>query len=217
MARNKGPLLELAEQKVNTNNGVKRPRYQGDKAGRPSKYTPEISDEICRYVKHGTPLHIAARKAGVGKETVYGWKSLFPAFSDALDAAQAEFVLANVLHISNKAPKLWQAAAWLLERRCREDFGKQAVEISGVNGGPIELNAAVEHRALARVLREDPAAQAAHGALLERLGVRGALPGRVRVGNDEAGERAVASGEVPRPNKRRAPKRRSGKNKKTRH
>ncbi|MDB5910356.1 MAG: putative phage protein [Massilia sp.] len=39
------------------------------------------------------------------------------------------------------APPDWRAAAWILERRHRETFGKEAaaLEISGPDGGPVEM------------------------------------------------------------------------------
>ena len=33
----------------------------------------------------------------------------------------------------------WQAAAWLLERRWPEKFGRQRHEITGADGGPVEV------------------------------------------------------------------------------
>lgn len=52
--------------------------------------------------------------------------------------------------------KSWQAAAWLLERRRPEDFARLVkTELTGADGGPIELESLEAKRARARALVQD--------------------------------------------------------------
>jgi hypothetical protein len=41
--------------------------------------------------------------------------------------------------VQRAAPE-WRAAAWLLERAFREDFGRGPVEVTGPGGGPLEVS-----------------------------------------------------------------------------
>lgn len=198
--------------------GTPRIKKTKSTTGRHSKYTPELIKKVYDYVKIGMPYKYAAHSVGITEETFYTWRASKPEFSEHIERARAEFVLANLARIERKAPATWQAAAWLLERRCRADFGRQAIELSGINGKPIELSANVEHHgALAQRVCEDREAIDAHTTLLVRLGVRQPEPRGVRVVHDDGGERPVDARALPRGDKPGTPKRRRGKNATPRH
>jgi len=60
-------------------------------------------------------------------------------FSDALKRAMAECEVRDLGRIEKAAGAgVWQAAAWRLERRYPERWGRRRVELTGANGGPME-------------------------------------------------------------------------------
>jgi hypothetical protein len=93
--------------------------------GRPSKYTPEVVERICYSLSQGNTRTTAATCAGISMETFAVYVREFPEFSDAIKRAEEQAVehYVNVIHTAST--QTWQAAAWYLERRRKEDFGKQ--------------------------------------------------------------------------------------------
>lgn len=114
--------------------------------GRPQKLTPAVQRLICDTVRKGNYLETAAAFAGVAKSTLHDWlkrganqkRGKFREFSDAVREALAE---ADVLDVEKiHASRSWQAAAWKLERRHPEQFGRRsAVEVSGPGGAPVNV------------------------------------------------------------------------------
>jgi hypothetical protein len=93
--------------------------------GRPSKYTPEVVERICYSLSQGNTRTTAATCAGISMETFAVYVREFPEFSDAIKRAEEQAIehYVNVIHTAST--QTWQAAAWYLERRRKEDFGKQ--------------------------------------------------------------------------------------------
>lgn len=115
--------------------------------GRPTKLTAETQEAIIKAIKAGATHETAAMSAGISRTTFYDWKAKgeageeeFTDFSDALKIAEAQgtIKLLERIQIASEDPKLWPAAAWILERRYPEIYGKQRLELTGKNGGPIE-------------------------------------------------------------------------------
>lgn len=129
--------------------------------GRPTKLTPKLIAALEREIRIGLPYKTACALCGLSFETFNEWrKGNFPEqasekicreFSDRIKIAEAEaqkVMLLAVRHASVSArPGQWQAAAWFLERRYPDEYGKRT-EISGPNGGPIDVRSAVAHLAL---------------------------------------------------------------------
>jgi hypothetical protein len=62
-----------------------------------------------------------------------------PEFAEAVKAAEADSQQELLKKIWTASDQQWQAAAWMLERRWPQDFARrQALEMSGPDGGPIE-------------------------------------------------------------------------------
>lgn len=57
-----------------------------------AKYCDEIVQEICGYIRDGDTQEAAYEKAGIGKETFYGWMREKTDFSDAIKAAKKDFL-----------------------------------------------------------------------------------------------------------------------------
>ena len=131
--------------------------------GRPSKLTPEIQEEILRVIKSGNYIETACAYVGINKSTFYEWlkrgarekdrvaknprakvrKSEKPYvdFHNAVEKALAQAEIRDVAIIGKAAEENWQAAAWRLERKFPERWGRKdrfALEHMGKDGGPIE-------------------------------------------------------------------------------
>jgi hypothetical protein len=111
--------------------------------GRPSKYTPEVVERICYSLSQGNTRTTAATCAGIHIDTFHHWMNEFSDFSEAIKRAEEQAVehYVNVIHTAST--QTWQAAAWYLERRRKEDFGKQdKVDITtngkDINGMSVE-------------------------------------------------------------------------------
>jgi len=80
----------------------------------------------------GFPYSRIADLLGIHKSTFSQWIGRRPHIHKRLKKAEALHITRALEVIDAAAPKSWQAAAWRLERREREDFGQQAqVNVAG--------------------------------------------------------------------------------------
>jgi len=101
--------------------------------GRPTKLTPETANRIVQAVKAGATYDVAARAAGVSEATLYGWKARgaregtgqYFEFLERVKRAEAEGELALMGHVATAMSTTWQAAAWMLERRWPDRWGRR--------------------------------------------------------------------------------------------
>ena len=133
---------------------------------RPTKLTPKLQEQVVGYLRAGAYVETAAAAAGISKETLYSWlrrgaadEVPFAAFAEAVEKAQALAEMRDLALIGKAAETEWTAAAWRLERKFPSRYGRrQAVEVSGPGGGPIQINDA-RTRILAILARgDDPGA-----------------------------------------------------------
>lgn len=124
-----------------------------NKGGRPTKLTPELQEEICKAIRAGNYIETAAAFAGISKNTLYEWmkrgarekerlaknprakvkksEAPFVEFSDAVEKALAAAEVRDVMLIGKAAETQWQAAAWRLERKFPERWGrKERLEVA---------------------------------------------------------------------------------------
>lgn len=93
---------------------------------RPTKYTKARAATICGAIKAGNTRKVAAALAGVGESTVFDWLARFQSFRSAMQKAEAEAESHHVDRIVQAANDgTWQASAWWLERRRRDDWGRR--------------------------------------------------------------------------------------------
>ncbi len=125
-------------------------RKKGDKvlpgSGQPTKLNPEITLRIVSYIRAGAYIETAAQAAGIHKDTFYEWLKTaskhrtaqkvteYTQFSDAIEKAAAESELSDLTHIGRAAPSNWQAAAWRLERKHPEKYGRRAIVLQPTEG-----------------------------------------------------------------------------------
>lgn len=134
--------------------------------GRPTKRTPERERIILDAILAGNSRKVAAALAGIGERTLYDWEERFPQFSQALEKAEAEAETAMVQIVRGAAVDSWTAAAWWLERRRNETWGRKETlrqEHSGTVGVEIEERATEFDRRIAGVLAANGAGTAARG------------------------------------------------------
>lgn len=75
----------------------------------------------------GATLKMAARAAGVSEDTLARWRVRHKGLADEMTQAEASGAVAALAQIQRAAANgSWQAAAWLLERRYPDDFGRVA-------------------------------------------------------------------------------------------
>lgn len=139
---------------------------------RPTKLTPAVSKRICDNICRGLAFEQAATLAGVSATVFYNWKArgkkeetgLYVEFLKRVKKAEAAWELEHLKIIADAAqPRVtedgkvvkgsWQASAWMLERRVLKRYGRTQhakVELSGKDGGPIELNLGGAARELLR-------------------------------------------------------------------
>lgn len=109
-----------------------RPKSDKPK-GRPTKLNADKQSKILEAVREGLPYTTACALAGIHYSTFAEWKlkgeqdpeSVYADFAMAVKEAEAEAEAANVKRIRSAADNgQWQAAAWILERRHPDKWGR---------------------------------------------------------------------------------------------
>lgn len=114
--------------------------------GRPTRLTPDVHAALVEALTTGCYRETAARAAGIGVSTLYRWLEQGEAdiehdkatphreLREALEKAEADAEQTALKIIRAAAPKNWQAAAWMLERKNPDRWGRRdamKVEHSG--------------------------------------------------------------------------------------
>lgn len=119
--------------------------------GRPSKISNEIKHKIITAIRAGNYIETASAYAGISKSTLYDWlrrgerekqraeenprykirksEQPFVDFSDAVEKALAEAEVRDVAIIGKASEEQWQAAAWRLERKFPDRWGRKRLDI----------------------------------------------------------------------------------------
>ena len=117
------------------------------------KYCEEVKEEICKYIEEGNTAADSAILSSVSKEIYHLWKKeklkdgkenpyFHKDFKDAIEVAKIKCKSKNIAIIQKSAEKKnWQAAAWFLERRYREEYALKTInEHTGKDGQAIQFN-----------------------------------------------------------------------------
>lgn len=103
------------------------------KAGRPTKYNDETILIIYKALREGMSRRDACIAAGISEDTFANWlrdKSYFS--ENIVKKAEYELKHRNIQIIQKAARVTWQAAAWWLERKHKDEFSlKTETELSG--------------------------------------------------------------------------------------
>lgn len=146
--------------------------------GRPSKLTEKAQETICEALRVGCYREAAARAAGIGHTTLYRWleqgeadeerdeDSPHRAFREAVLAAEAwgEVDAVELIRKAARNPTTWQAAAWLLERKYADRWGRRerhtvestvVADVEVVHSRAVEVVPSADRREeVARILAE---------------------------------------------------------------
>lgn len=91
------------------------------KTGRPTKRTPEIDGKILTVLKVGVPLSVAARAAGICRDTLEDWRKADPDFSAACEEAMGQAEASMTVRLIRQAEEgNVTAAIYWLKCRCPE-------------------------------------------------------------------------------------------------
>lgn len=103
--------------------------------GRKSKLTKPLCDEFCKAIENGASILAACGHVNITEPTYYKWynkgrdakrKSKFKKFYEAVEVAKNKALYNFEGRIINEAYNgTWTAAAWWLERRYHELYGKK--------------------------------------------------------------------------------------------
>lgn len=111
--------------------------------GRPTKLTPSVQKRICEAIEQGATYTLAAQYAGISYDSFNDWMKQggeaedgeFCQFFHAVKAAEGKAAVKWLRKIETAANKgNWAAAAWKLERRYPQEYGRQVHELQGKDG-----------------------------------------------------------------------------------
>lgn len=128
------------------------------------KLTVQLIETIAQAIRVGAYVETAVALAGVSKDSFYRWLRqaesdnstlLTVKLSDAVKKALAESEKRD-LDVIDKAAQEgeWTAAAWRLERKFPNKWGRQSkvqLEHTGMDGGPIEIQSMTEDEMETRI------------------------------------------------------------------
>ncbi len=106
--------------------------------GKPSKLTPALATQLCKYLTLGMSPPKAAEMCGVHRNTMRYWLrrgerewlekgSHYAAFLRDVNSATAACMRRGLLLVNQAAADDWKPAAWLLERRFPTEFAPKAM------------------------------------------------------------------------------------------
>jgi hypothetical protein len=137
-----------------------------NKGGRPPAFNRAKVEKLADGIRMGMPIDASLQRADIASSTYYDWQAgRWPRsvtlkdrqwFSETLKSAAADGMYDLLVVIRNASigalPRgsQWQAAAWILERRYPEHFGRRQLEVTGSGGGPIQHH----HDLFTRILQE---------------------------------------------------------------
>ena len=129
-------------------------------AGRPTKLTTELMNEIAQYLRAGNYIETTAALVGIHRDSVYEWlkrgnaeiervsksnranirkrEAIFVEFTDTVKKAQAQSEAMLVGLIGQAAQKNWTAAAWRLERKFPDKWGRTERNVATAQDDPVK-------------------------------------------------------------------------------
>lgn len=112
---------------------------------RPTKYDEQRAATIAQAVEVGLTYELAANSAGVSLSTFERWRKRYGGFDERITVAEGRGALANMARIQKAAKGNddkdgdWRAAAWILEHRYPESYGRSVQQHEGAGGGPLTI------------------------------------------------------------------------------
>lgn len=120
------------------------------------KYGKEMTFQITQHLRHGASREDVMLVMGIATDTFYQWMKK-PEFSEAVKKAEGRCKLRNIKIIQRAGRKTWQAAAWWLERKFKEEFAAKVREWEDSPKAPELSKKAVDAAMQALKLMEEAA------------------------------------------------------------
>lgn len=107
-----------------------------------TKLTPELQENFCKAIENGDSILGACGYVGISEKTYYNWidraesakgRTKFVKFKECVDKAKAKALHNFEQVITHASTEHWQAAAWMLERRYPNMYGKREKIEADVN------------------------------------------------------------------------------------
>lgn len=112
--------------------------------GRPSKYDPDFCNQVILDAELGFSLSAFAGGIRVDRDTITEWRKVHPEFDQSCKVAKlvrARFLETGIMKEDIPGPAM-QARKFALVNCAEEDWReKQAIELTGADGGPIQTAA----------------------------------------------------------------------------
>lgn len=110
------------------------------------KLTPDVKDRLLQAVQLGATYTMACQYAGVSEDSFARYRK-DASFADAVKEAEARGVMGWLAKIEKAANEgTWQAAAWKLERRYPEQYGRTVQEHRGDPERPLRVTLVLGER-----------------------------------------------------------------------
>lgn len=108
------------------------------------KLTPELQDKLCRLIRAGNFAETAAAACGINRDTLREWvkrgaregAGRYHDLAVAVDEASSIAESRAIALIAKAAESQWQAAAWFLERKHSDRWGRKAYVQAQVQQAP---------------------------------------------------------------------------------
>ena len=107
-------------------------------AGRPTKYKPETVEKILEALRGGNTRRASCAVADVSQDSLALWLRIYPEFAEAVEKAEGKAEAKMVSIIRDASETTWQAAAWWLERKHKQEWSSR-VEQTGADGSPVKV------------------------------------------------------------------------------
>lgn len=133
----------VAPRSTTSDGGEKPSRYATTYATHGER-TPQARAAILAALRLGVPMKLAASAGGYSESGFHTWLRSDPEFREQTKQARAQFVAEALQRIATAAeePRNWTAAAWMLERRFPDLFGRTVQKIEQKT----TITGAVAHR-----------------------------------------------------------------------
>lgn len=99
-----------------------------------SKLTPQLQEEFCKAIENGASILGACGHVGITEKTYYNWihraeeaktRTKYVKFKECVETAKEKALFNFEQVIVSASMEHWQAAAWMLERRYPNMYGKR--------------------------------------------------------------------------------------------
>ena len=105
----------------------------------PTQRTPENAKKIMDALRMGATYELACGYAGISKDTFDRWRATDAAFAAQVKEAEGAAAVGWLAKIEKAANEgTWQAAAWKLERRYPEQYGRQVTSVQ--HSGKVDVS-----------------------------------------------------------------------------